>query len=484
MENSQDLDAQKIKRIRIIFVVLVLIFIGFFVGRVIYDYLTTGRIIITTNVSNASITLSKSSAGTDDNTSYIAKSLVDNKAVSTQPGAYSVLVQSPVGSVSQIVYVRARTTKKYTVGIASTGSPLSLVANVNALSVAASSSQIYYVDQSTKNLSEISSQNQVGQLNTSDFFSDIDWANSSYGIGQASTGAGSLYFINNGNISPLTLPVNPGNQTVLSSIAPNGGVYLAIGNKIYSGNQTSGFHLIYTASESPSKIIASISKVLLVFKENNGSDEVNITLLNSVGAGAAKNNVDSYGATWSPSGKYLAVTGDTSSQILNSSLNLVDVIPYNNVNNITWLNDSTLFFTVNNQLWKYIVSSSRSELVANTGTNHSIVSMSVSSDGSFLYMSVENNAGSSSSLVIDRYPLLGQVTPSYIFKIQSELPWLDGRCLLYAINFASPPTIFSYGGQPEDNCQVVAQNYVSKFGISPSNFNYQLTNTPPNEPTN
>ncbi len=187
-------------------------------------------------------------------------------------------------------------------------------------------------------------------------------------------------------------------------------------------------------------------------------------------------NVEAYDAAWSPNGNYFLTTNDSNTQVFDSSLNPIAVVPNNNVNSPLWLTNDTLLYMINNQVWEYSVSTGTSEIVAATPANRGIVDAALSPDASYVYLAVQDKPGSNDSYSLLRVAFKGQsANTNTIQKLQPQFPWLLGSCYLQLINYGTPPAVLvtdsSTSSVPVD-CSGLAQTYVQQFGVDPSQLQY------------
>lgn len=488
--NPDELRIKRLKRsVFAAIAVVVLIILALIVLYVVH-YLSLGQIVVTTNSSGNTITLTRSyvreGGGGDSKDRQPSVKLKSGQQASVEPGTYfaTVLGANSAGA-SRIVTVVARHTSSYTIN---TSAPTSTepVADVNALSLAASQSQLFYLDRQTNNLYKIDSQNQLLSVSNQVKFNNIQWLNSSFGLGQSQDNK--FYTISNGVVSQIqNLPASLG-DSVIFAVGPNQSIYLANGKDIYEGSASTGFNQIFTAKNPPVLLSPSSTGLLaLIYNPgdgpSSGGSKENITILSGSRV-VAQEEIEAYDAKWSPDGKYLITTTDSNSQILTANLNPVVVVPNNNINNPVWLDNNTVLFSVYNQLWEYSLTSASAKVVASAPKGHAITSIQLGDNGDYAYLSVQSTPGSNNDLMIERFGLKGQAGPAFINTLQQKLPILqEGRCLLSLTNFSSP-TIQIFGGQPEDNCPAAAANYVQQFGIDPSRLTYLSTNVPPDEPIN
>ena len=490
-------DENRTKRVKQLIIIVIIALMLPFIAYQIFNYLTHGNLVINTNDKSSQISILNVVPGYLVSNSNASKVMIQyaqiSKSVSLKGGNYLVIVKGQTGSAIEKVSVVNRKKSVYTIKTATNPTPLELVANANATSLGVGGSDLYYIDQKTKNLLHIDSHNQITQVSNK-FFKYIDWVNGDFGIGQEASSLIGLDIINHGVVTqlPTSQIPNPNNEIVLSSISPSGTIYITVGVKLYFGNASGNFKLLYNAPRQPANIFASNNNLLIKF--NNSTQTFNSPSTSSASNlsyeliavnqdGSSKTVQDVIGkATWSPSGDNIFTYSDSSGQVLDSKLGLVSNVPISSIRNASWLNDDVVLFMANDQLWQYNIKTNTGDTITRSINGRAVESAVVSPDKSYIYVTVDQNPGSYTDTVIERYSLSGVTVSSNIYKVQSNMPYLVGRCLIYMVNYAKPPSILSYGGQPSDNCPQTASNFVQGLGVDPGYFNYGITDTPPNVP--
>ncbi len=473
--SSANPQAQSTKKLRRYIVLGCGMLLALIILPILYRHLTLGQLIIVTDSSSNTIQVVPSVVGKNDETKNVGQNLQNNKAISLKPGNYLVAVRNQTGEATEVVQVKARQTKRYVINLATHTPQAEPVANVNALYFAVGAANLFYLDQGTKNLYQIDKSNQLAQLSSPITFTAVRWADASFGVGQGTDNK--LYQINNGVVSPLNAPLS-----TVFTISSDHTVYLASGKDIYR-SAAAGFDHIFTASQPPFALVSAPRAVALISSLGNGpqtssSMAAQLTVLDGNNKPTAK-EMDVYAASWSPSSKYLAVTTDSSSQILDASLNSVAVIPNNNINNPLWFDDNTLLYSVNDQLWRYSVSSTKSSVIATTQKNHAITALLLDSSKSYVYMSVQSTGASNRNLSIYRFGLQGQMVPDLIFKLGKLLPWVSGLCSSSIINFTSPSILVQSFITPSTaSCLENTQTTLQEDGFNISTLGFQLSQIP------
>ena len=449
-----------------------------------------GKLVVTTDDANATMSalwsLTDNGAGNDEDPQNAKQSakpstpLKSGKSAVLKPGVYIVSIEGSQGSVSQTVKVTAKHTARYTINIPRAGS-VEPVANVNAPDFVAGPAAITYRDQSS---------NHLYQLNTNDRLSLTDdsvdlvlarWADATTGVGKDASD--NLYGIKNGKVTPLHNPVSAGSFT----IAPNGTIYFDHKGDLYSGRIGGAFTKIFTTKNPPVYITATNQNIALDYYPGSGGgneEGASMTIVSADGKKVAESDFESYTMAWSTSGKYLATTNDSGSQIYDASLHRVNALPSNNVIGLAWSDDNTVFYALGEQVWKYTLDNGKAVEVGTLAKDHAIVGITMDTEKNYMYLSGQDSAGGNDDLSIYRVGLHGQTDsiPAHLSIATQHLPAVDGRCMFSLTNFKQP-TIQLYADVPEDNCPLVARQYLQKLSVSPTLFNYVETDVPPNTPT-
>lgn len=447
-----------------------------------------GAIVVTTSDSSNTITV------TTTNAAATSETLKSGVSTTLAAGQYTVTVKGPEGTQSIAATIKVGQTSKYTVNpSAGTTAELEPVADVNAISFGVSTQALYYIDQDQlgDTLDMINTSNDPSELTTASITFGRWAADGTYGVVQDASG--NLYTVLNGNVSSLTTPGSTAGGQLVYTVAPNHTIYLAIGAKIWS--YSGAWHLVYTAACEPNSMTAASTGTLALLcgasdgPGGNGSQTGSVVLLSPTGAHISK-NIDADSAAWSPDGNHLAVFSSTGSAVYDGSLNSVDTIP-NSVGEYpvtpAWKDNSTVLFNLNDQLWAYSLnqSSNQDQMLVATSGGLDITNVVMGPASSYVYVTRQADQGSTNDLQIYRYALAGQPFNINSRVLGNSLPNLQGRCLLYLVNFTGTPAIQSFGGQPQDDCQNVGLAYAAGINVDPSTLQFQISNLPPDEsPTN
>jgi hypothetical protein len=426
-----------IKKIVLIFVflIVVVIFIQWLIG-----YLGYGQLDITSNNSTNSITVTSTKAATAGNNAS-SQQAKGSLSIRLRVGSYIVSVGKNSTASSQYVVVKAHSTKHVYINLISIGG-VEPVTYDNAADVIADSSQLLYLDPTDSGLNDVNTQNVDNETGSNYGLQTISWANPSFGVGKDAKG--NLYVIQNGSVSPLSSPASGQNDSSLAfAVAPNKNIYLGIGPYVYSGNASGNFKRIYGQRQAGTFLAPGLNKVTLVDTGYSGSQANIVTISNSGQLISRQQStfINAWSA-WSPSDKYIVVSGAATGEVLNASLQQVATIPQGDFTNPVWLNDNTLFYSVGDQLWSYNILTQKSQVIAMMPDGNQIQALSISTDGTYIYIVTSYNTPG--TMEIERVGLRGQQVPSSIYDLQDFLltpPTPGAGYAIGLINFSGQPAI-------------------------------------------
>lgn len=453
-----------------------LLFLTLVFGALIgYRYLHTGKIIVTTNDPDNAIAITKPDGGE-------VQSTHGNLSQSLRTGTYAITVSGKVLSVSQTVVIKSRQTLRLNL-IPPQTTDVEPVTNAAAHSLVADSSKLLYLDDQAAKLVRVGSGNTYSLVAPEQPFDRIRWASADYGIAQDSSNQ--LFVINQGVATPLQTPENyTKDKTVSFDVTKNKKIYLSFGSNVYVGTDSIPFKKIYTSSTPSPSITASDNNVLLTDTTASGTDAPTLTALLSVVSSTGKlinklelptnDNLGAHtSAAWSPSGtKIIVANGGSNSTIFDSSLKKVADLPNSTIGNPTWLNDNELLYSIDNAVWAYNVTSQQSRILSTLTPGYSVNEIAVSSDRSYIYLSVANGGGRE----VDRIGLSGQKTAELAYQLNVFLPVdFGGICAVGYLNFgpAVPAILLTpFSSTSSGACQLAAQKQLASYDLPVSTLNF------------
>lgn len=461
---------------------------GFFAAVVLFllavelmRYLHSGTIIITTNSANP-ISLIKLN-DEDDANGQPTQTFTGHHRLSERVGfgQYIASVQGNSLGATQLIKLTSHKTLRYTINpINTTG--MAPVAYQSAQNLAVGDNSLVYFNSSSKQLYQINSQNEVSAIGQNQVFQSVKWASASFGVAQDANQH--LYVIDNGLVSPLNVPEQySSNVTTNYSVAPDKQIYVSFGANVYEGDEAGGFKKIYTSpSTSQIGLIAGPNQEVLAI-HNESEAEQAIVEIGPSGKAVSK-DFDLGTVAWSPDGTYIASADEGGGTIYNNATGEATTIPNNSqlsfIGGLAWLNNTTLFYTSGTQIWVYNVSSRQSRLLANTPLGAAATEMTVSEDGSYLYVLTGNGSGNTA---IRRIGLRGQTVPKYIYQLQDIFPDRLDNYSLSLVNFTQPPVVLvqPYPDAPPADYIQTATSELQSDGFDTSKLRLQLTSAVPGQ---
>jgi outer membrane protein assembly factor BamB len=372
------------------------IVVFFFLALALESFLSTGKIVVETSDPNSLILINRNEAnkGHKLNNDRPSSQGQGKLVASLKTGEYTITVSGKVLAASQVVKIKAHQTQKYTLKL-----PKSLgvepVANVDGYDVAADDTRLIFIEASSGNLYQVHLDNTLSILDSGKF-NRVSWANPDYGIAQDASGR--LHVIQGGALNLLTVPFTYGASKVSFAVAPNKEVYASNGSDVYKINFNGKSKKIYTAKSDKPALVAANGRVAVIDSQevkNKGKQKETILILIDESGSVKVNNEEAYVAAWSPSGKYLAISSDTGSKILDGSLRKVATVPAGNINSPVWLDDGTLLYGTADKLWMYKLNSMKAEVLAAMPEGGNISELTVSANKSYVYLTASNSRNDS-----------------------------------------------------------------------------------------
>jgi len=455
----------------LLYIILVCVIVGFIWWLV--HYLTTGHITITTSSPNNTITLTKVSDDDDDGSTIFSKQAHGELSMTLPTGHYFATVQGNSVATTQAIVLKGGRRLNYRLNPPNT-TGVEPVSYASGNYLAANSSHLYYVDSTNEGLYQIDSQNNITQIDPSQRFQSIQWANATYGVGQDNSGE--LYIITNGSVQALT-SLNPSAPRSVThyAIAPDKELFYAVGSAIYSGTPGSGFKRIYTATKPFDLLAAANGKVAVIKAATDGGKNVTapyVVVVNDSGKSHEKGVELDNSAVWSPNGSYLASVGEDGLMVFNSSLGTVATIANGTDNGLAWLDNTTLAYG-GGGLSTFNLTTGRASLLANMPLDEGVSAITLSDNGAYLYL---NAVDSNGNLQIKRVGLRGQNIPQTVYNLQDILPDNLSDFSLSLVNFAGLPTVLvqPYPDASSQNLQQEAATTLQQDGFNLSQLNLEI----------
>jgi len=456
-------DDQREKLVKIIFVLFCSAILLFVIGMQIYNFLTTGNLVISSD-QDVQITITKYKDSGVNNP--FSKTLQGSSRLSLKDGIYILSAQTKGYGESRYVTIKGHSTSiiNFNKKAFIASEPVTLD---NAKNIFSSLSVLEYFNNDTGQIYNIDSSGNEKIIAGNFSFQKVQWDKS--GNILASTKNNELYFIKENTIFLLTQP----SQEISSNlsdfdISPNGSIYLSYGKNIYAGDSsgnwkkissTKGTFSLYASDNCVAALgiyIGKIPKGLNINSQSIVCKNGRETDFNSVVRGAA----------WSPDGSKLAIQGVDTTIYDSESGKVLQTIPSKDpINSFTWLSNTVLTFSTQSLLWTFDTSTNNAVTIDNLGVAGNYAGIFSDSSNNYLYTVVSNNQGAS-PYTIERYPLKGQTTSSVANQLAVFLPNSINGCSLSFINFTKI-TIFSTPTESSStDCLQVAKNYLQGYGVN------------------
>jgi hypothetical protein len=435
--------------------------------------LPTGQLDVSTSDPQTSVRLTWIGPASEVSSTEVASSTGDLQ--DTVPaGPYTVTATLGDFSAQQVVTVVAGKTTNISITPAKHGA-VEPVTDRDAEGVSATSEQLRYFDTTNGDLYTINNAGRESEVDSGHGFTSLQWADPSYGVGKGT--GGELYLINGNTVTPIAQPFAPSANGTTYALAPNRDLYVSNGKKVYVSVSGGAFNQIYSSSYTVAVTAAGSNAVAANESVPGDQDSGNILAISPSG-NVRKRSGNAYGAAWSASGTYLAITSDEQTIITDASLNEVASIPVGNVNAPAWLGNTTLFYGVTSDLWEFNIITGKANLLAtiHSGDYISAIYPSLSSD--YVYLTMQNNGSNSSTnpFYLDRVGLAGQSASDIAVSLQGLLPEQVGNCTAGYINFTVPTIELRGPGALSGSCteatQAFLQPYSSVFNVSAVTYQF------------
>jgi hypothetical protein len=467
--------------IRKYFLQAALLLIAVLVMVKLYTYLTTAQVSISspgqTDYVKIEGTLQKGKS------SLVSTQAQQHLSARVRPGQYeaSVSDQHGFGISLRIITVKARQKVSLTLSPTRPGYPEPVYGG-DVAGLVADSSNLFFVDKLNSQISGASaSSGQLFSL-TNQRIVSAKWATTNLGIAQSDD---SLYLINNGSVVSMSLPFNFDQQVVYDA-ARNGKTYIGDGGDLFAGDLGTNFKKIYSAGGNGiHSVAAATNKVAIavgtrspVADEGGAIDRSSgtsfVAVVNERGR-AVKKSLFANNLSWSPTEKYLLVSGASGNIIYDDSLRQITNVPVNRAELMNWYSDDQLLYSVDSQLWIYSLTNHQAEKITALPAGDSITSIYRDQAGAYVYFAANN--GEMAELY--RIKVFGGPQKSPLTALSIFLPEALGSCNLNYLNFSQPTLLITFPNTASsDNCELVTQNELRNYNLDPSKFQYQLMELP------
>ncbi len=433
--------------------------------------LPTGSVYVTTPDARTTIALTWLGDPSKVKSVNVAND-VGNLSRTVPAGPYTVTATLGQFSAQQVITITAGKTTRVTLSPSVLGA-VEPVTDRQAAGVVATSSQLSYIDTSNGNLYMVDSQGQEHIIDSGHGLTQMQWSNAGYGVAMSATKQ--LFLVRGRNVELMTLPFT-GVATTTYGLAPNQDLYLSNGKTVYVSVSGSAFKAVYQSAGQVSIMAAGNNAVAATETTAAGAkDQDSGSILTVTPTGAVnKRDGGAYGAAWSASGNYLGITSDEQTIITDPALKQVTSFPVGNVTAPSWLNDTTLFYSITSNLWEYNISTGKATLLSTVHSGDYVSGIYPSLSGDYVYLAMQNNGSTSSNdpFYLDRVGLNGQQASNTAVALSGLLPSPVATCTAGYINFNQITVEIRGQGA---SCTAAAQQLLSPFASITGNLSYQYS---------
>ena len=393
-------------------------------------------------------------------------------------GDYSVTVSKSSFQATQTVEVKRQKTVEYNIcpGSAYSVEP---VINQGGFDLAVSERLMRFIDYDTHKLNSLRDNSLVTPFATDVRFASINWVSPDFGLGQDDSN--NLYVIENDQVSKLTLPAE-GNfsRKLISAPSDKEKFFVSDGKSIFRGDYNKNYRKLYE-SEAEKMVLKTRGDLLLFLEIENFEEGVNpqaeTKLINSSGE-VKKVGQTADDVAVSPGGNYFSLNTGESIVIMSQSLKKVGVLPSVESGRMEWLDDKTLLFSKESELWSYNTQAQKSSLIANMPLAPLILELQVDETRQYVYVVVgaEDNTG----VQIKRVGLKSQKIAESLIQLQDILPLTVDDCEIDLVNFShliiTATPIFTH-----ESCVSKAQGALGSRSIDLSSIDFRDVESTENE---
>ena len=456
------------KNIKIVASTIITFLILYFGISLLVNYLTIGKIIVSTNGTN-DISIEKQGISSAANQAITGRGKL---SASLRGGTYTVTVNNRSFSSQRVVQIKSRQTEHISVNLQTIGQ-VEPVTSAEVYALMATSSSLTYIDLSGHSLVNVSSENQVQALLPGVSVSGLYWASPSLGVAQDQFGT--LFSVQGLVVKKMSLPIIPTINNY--AISPNGLLYFSNGKTLYAGALNGSYKQILNSDTPISIINATNNGVLISVGADSNDVSINrkdsLQLISPQGK-TYSGNIDVDDAAWSPNGLDLAVTTDTGTTVYDSHLKTLYQLPQSNVDSITWLNNTTVLYGIASNLWSYNIQTQTANVLTNVSDLGYVSEIYPSQDGSYIYIGIQSS--STNNIYLTRLGLNKQPVSAIMQQLQIFLPNIYQGCSLGYLDFTSPTIVVQDTDSSGLNCIASAQVYLQTYGVNIANLDFVNAN--------
>jgi len=437
--------------------------------NILYSYLSFGKIIVKTNDEQNIIRI-QNIESEDNSASALDKEQVqgDKLTKKVKAGNYQVYVSNKSGryGVTKTVVVKARQSIVLNLNPGKAIINPEPVYGHRATDVVADQASLTFFDRTDNRIKRATGSGFVSPFPTY-LFSKIVWMSPGVGVGQ--TADNRLYSLRGDSATTISLPFDT-NQLTDFSISNNGVLYLSKGKDVYSGVIGGQYQKIYTAKLTNLKLFAGNKGVAVVEIEGNGIKSSALAIVLE-GSKPVRKNINVRDVAWSPNGSRFITNSGGQNIVFDGSLKQIETFPAPQSSSFTWQDESSLFYSMRNQLWLRNIKAKSSRQVTAIGVGQDLSGLYLDSGKSYVYLS-----GDADDSKLFRVAINGQNGDQSFVALSAFLPETIGICMFNYINFIKPTMLISFDGSysyPE-NCIKAGSKELKYYDLDSTKFQYTV----------
>ncbi|MBC7764538.1 hypothetical protein H7Y29_02395 [Microbacteriaceae bacterium] len=433
-----------------------------------------GGIKVNTKSSNAEISV----APEKDQNSPSATATGNSLFSIVKTGAYIVTVKDGPKQTKTAVNVSLFKVSEVTLTPPEVGFS-EAVTNISTPSFAVSSSSLSLLDSTEDELASVNSNNSYTHSDNTISYESAVWqkAGEGYAVGRRSdTNDRVLVKITGNKPQPITTPKPITAGTYLAfDVTASGDFYLLQDGELFSSKGDGNYQSKGNTNKEAS--ILSVNNDRVAFLYRNSEEQCDIQFLKLSDKSMTKRAVEciqnpsyTYSASWTADDKKLALTTGISLEILDANLSTKTTVPDRAAAHPVWLNNDTLIYTSENNVWSYNTSTNTSSVVATTPKYVSVQSLKKSDDAETLYFT-----GSADNLLtLYRIQKQGNSLSDTQKIGESNMQTLSKLCHVRYVNFTKIQLVLQTAESTRAECTNDAKNYLSTIGVPLDSFQYDI----------
>ena len=443
----------------------------------LYTSLIYGNINLSTDKPSDFVAISKIKNGVVDKNS--TKQDTGKISLSVSPGEYELSAYNKGFSTTKKIKVKIGQSVNIKLSLASVGEADS-VGGFDATGLYADQNTLSFIDDVKGYFYVINQTGEANILNISGelIIKKIRWVNSGLALAQSENG--DIYLYSNGQLNKLSLPFKVNSTNIGSfDILPNNQMFFATKSGIYKGELGKEYKKIYSKSSANIALVASSKNIALansgIFSEEEGETDrkpdAKLTILDSNGSEIRSEKKLVYQMAFTNNGNHLATRTENGVNIYDKPFKNSRLVPGANVGAMVWDNNDNLFYSFNNQIWRYDQKNQESKKITTIPGNN-VYGLFFDISYSNLY-STGGNSSNTENYNIYRNSMIGKKPSSTTSVLNVFLPDSNFYCTTNYSNFVTP-TIYvnSKTASYSELCMEEAKKNVEYYTSKSADFRY------------